>query len=170
MVKKLLIVLAIAIIGAAALPFVYGRDRLWQQISGPADQGAVNFQALARRSSPNDSLSCPADLCADADSDIEALVYDVPVDQLALRFDKAMRGEALLERVDDGDSNYRRYVQRSPLLHFPDTIDVTFVAVGEGRSMMAIYSRSLIGRRDFGANEKRLWRWMLYLEDVQHSH
>ncbi len=168
MVKKLLIVLAIAVIGAVAVPFVYSRDRLWQQISGPADQGAVNFQALARRSSPNDSLSCPADLCADADSDIEALVYDVPVDQLVRRFDDAMRGEALLERVNDGDSNYRRYVQRSLLLHFPDTIDVTFVAVGEGRSMMAIYSRSLIGRRDFGANEKRLWRWILDLEDVQH--
>ncbi len=171
MVKTLLIVLAIAIIGAAALPFVYGRDRLWQQIGGPADQGSVNFQALARRNSPNDSLSCPVDLCGDADSDIEALVYEVPVDQLARRFDEAMRGEALLERIDDGgDSNYRRYIQRSRLLHFPDTVDVTFIAVGEGQSTMAIYTRSLIGRRDFGANEKRLWRWMLYLEDVQHSH
>lgn len=170
MVKTLLILLAIAIIGTAALPFLYGRDRLWQQIGGPVDQAPVNFQALARRSSPNDSLSCPADLCADTDSDIEALVYDVPVDQLARRFDEAMRGEALLERIDDGgDSNYRRYIQRSPLLRFPDTIDVAFVAVGEGQSMMAIYSRSLIGRSDFGVNEKRLWRWILYLDDVPHT-
>ncbi len=169
--KKLLFLLAIAIIATATSPFVYGRDRLWLGIGGSADQGPVNFQALERRSSPNDSLSCPADLCAKSDSDIEALVYDVPVDQLARRFDEAMRGEARLERIDDGgDSNYRRYVQRSWLLRFPDTIDVMFVAAGEGQSMMALYSRSLIGRRDFGANEKRLWRWILYLEDVPHTH
>jgi len=169
--KKLLVLLVIAIIGAAAVPFVYGRDRLWQEIGGPADQSAVDFQTVVRRSSSNDSLSCPADLCAGATSDIEAVVYDVAVDHLARRFDEAMHGEALLERVNDGgDRNYRRYVQRSRLLRLPDTIDVKFVAVGEGQSMMAIYSRSLIGRGDFGVNEKRLWRWILYLEDVPHSH
>ena len=169
--KKLLVLLAIAIIAAAAVPFVYGRDRLWREIGGPADQGTVDFQTLVRRSSPNDSLSCPVDLCAGVASDAEAVVYDVAVEHLAGRFDEAMRREPLLERVNDGgDRNYRRYIQRSWLLRFPDTIDVKFVAVGEGQSMMAIYSRSLIGRRDFGANEKRLWRWILYLEDVPHSH
>ena len=52
------------------------------------------------------------------------------------------------------------YVQRSPRFRFPDIITVRFIPVSPSRSTLAIYSRSVYGRRDFGVNEKRVQEWM----------
>ncbi len=56
-----------------------------------------------------------------------------------------------------------RYVQRTALLGFPDTIVVRFVAVGAERSSIALYSRSKFGYSDLGANKARLERWLAAL-------
>jgi uncharacterized protein (DUF1499 family) len=34
---------------------------------------------------------------------------------------------------------------------------------GAGRSTLAIYSRSLVGRKDFGVNRARIQRWLAAL-------
>ena len=52
-----------------------------------------------------------------------------------------------------------RYLQRSRLMSFPDTIDVRFIAIDNDRSTLAIYSRSQIGRSDFGVNLERIRLW-----------
>jgi uncharacterized protein (DUF1499 family) len=49
-------------------------------------------------------------------------------------------------------------------MRFPDTIDVEVVPVGDDKSTLAIYSRSLVGRSDFGVNRARIARWMAALE------
>jgi uncharacterized protein (DUF1499 family) len=46
------------------------------------------------------------------------------------------------------------------MMRFPDTIDVLIIGCGEGRSTLALYSRSQIGRSDLGINRARLERWL----------
>jgi uncharacterized protein (DUF1499 family) len=53
-----------------------------------------------------------------------------------------------------------RYVQRSERLGFPDTIVVRFLDRMEGRSTLALYSRSRLGKGDFGVNRARIVRWL----------
>jgi uncharacterized protein (DUF1499 family) len=49
-------------------------------------------------------------------------------------------------------------------MRYPDTIDVEILPADEGRSTLAVYSRSLVGRKDFGVNHARLRRWLAALD------
>ena len=55
-----------------------------------------------------------------------------------------------------------RFVQYTRLMRYPDTIDVEVIPAGEN-STLALYSRSLVGRKDFGVNRARLKRWLAAL-------
>jgi hypothetical protein len=55
------------------------------------------------------------------------------------------------------------FLQRTRVMRFPDTIDVE-VFPSPGGSTIAIYSRSLIGRRDFGVNRARVARRLAAVE------
>ena len=159
-------------IGAAALSltglFMAG-DRAefgqWQTIGlatgTPDDSRTVDFANLVRRSSPNDALICPADVCPKAQADFDPPVFTVPADRLRERLHAAARGEARTSELGLGGPVDRlRFVQRSLLLGFPDVIDVLIVTRGSGASTVALYSRSLVGRRDFGVNRARIERWL----------
>jgi uncharacterized protein (DUF1499 family) len=58
----------------------------------------------------------------------------------------------------DGTTLIDRYVERSALLGFPDTIVVRYIEQSQGRSTLAMYSRSQLGRGDLGVNKARLER------------
>ena len=45
-------------------------------------------------------------------------------------------------------------------MRYPDTVDVLVLPAEGGRSTVAIYSRSQIGRSDLGANLARIRRWL----------
>ncbi len=89
--------------------------------------------------------------------------------QSAERIGKALhtilREEPRLFPVSEDDAAGRwLYVQRSALFRFPDAIWVQIMSRPEGGSTLALYSRSLYGRYDFGVNEARLRRWLLAME------
>lgn len=153
--------LAVAVVVFALI----GAERIWE-FFGPADLGGVRFETLARRSSPNDALAAPDGLGSDR-RDIASPVYAVSPRELRDVFRRALASEKRLERVaEDEASLTERYVQRTALLGFPDTIVVRFVDIGGGRSSIALYSRSKLGRSDFGANKARLERWLKLLDGV----
>ena len=52
------------------------------------------------------------------------------------------------------------YIQRTALVRYPDSITVRFIALGNNRSTLAIYSRSHYGKSDFGVNEARIRSWL----------
>jgi uncharacterized protein (DUF1499 family) len=56
-----------------------------------------------------------------------------------------------------------RFIARTRLMRYPDTINVRFHDLGEGRSSLSLYSRSQIGRSDFGVNRARLEGWIAEL-------
>ena len=75
------------------------------------------------------------------------------------------RAEPRVEMVDHApDKLTVRFIQRTALLKFPDTITVQFYPLAETRSTLAIYSRSQIGYHDMGANEARVLHWLSLLQ------
>jgi len=157
--SSVLVVVAAAAIAVLAAFFIVGPERIWA-LFGPADLGPVTFETLKRRSSPNDSLACPPNICT-AKSDVTPPVFALSAPELARVFAKVIASEPTVEQValDDGGLT-QRYVQRTKIMRFPDTIVVRFIDLGDGRSTIALYSRSQLGESDFGVNRARIERWL----------
>jgi uncharacterized protein (DUF1499 family) len=152
--STVLAVAAAAAIGILAAFFIAGPERIWA-LFGPADLGPVNFETLKRRTSPNDSLACPQNICI-AKSDLASPVFAVSAPELQKAFAKVIASEPSVEQVASDDSGFtRRYVQRTKIMRFPDTIIVRFIDLGDGRSTIALYSRSQLGKSDSGVNIER---------------
>lgn len=150
-------VLGVAAIAAAGFALV-GPRRIWKWAGGPADQGPVDFATLTRRAVPNDALACSPGACSQR-TDFDLPAFQTPPDTLMRRLDDIAASMAA-ERVDEGlDPLYRRYVFRSRVLGFPDTLDARASSAPDpsmGEAALRLYSRSLLGRGDFGANRRRL--------------
>ena len=152
-------VVAAAAIAALAVFFIVGPERIWA-FFGPADLGPVTFETIKRRSSPNDLLACPQNICT-AKSDVIPPIFALSAPELAKVFATVIASEPSVEQVafEDGGLT-QRYVQRTKIMRFPDTIVVRFIDLGDGRSTIALYSRSQLGESDFGVNRARIERWL----------
>ena len=138
---------------------IIGPERIWN-IFGPPDLGGISFETLKRRSTPNDALACPTDLCS-AKSDIIPPLFSVSASELQLAFGNVIASEERVTKVEAADRDRtERYIQRSRLMGFPDTIVVRFFERPGGRSTLALYSRSQLGKSDFGVNRARIARWL----------
>jgi uncharacterized protein (DUF1499 family) len=134
------------------------------------DVGPVNFAELTRRATPNDALVCPPGRCPHAETDWEANTYDIPPSALIKHLTTIVEAEPNVGPLFCFECDTRaRFIQYSRIMHFPDTIDVEAFPVGEGQSTIAIYSRSLLGRGDFGVNHARVARWMAALAQLRAS-
>jgi uncharacterized protein (DUF1499 family) len=130
------------------------------------DIGPVDFARLARHATPNDALVCPTERCPYAKPDVEPKIYSVPAAQLLARVRTIARVQPRISELscEPNCDRVARFVQRTLLMRFPDTIDVEAFPAGENRSTLAIYSRSLVGRKDFGVNRARVERWLAALD------
>jgi uncharacterized protein (DUF1499 family) len=157
----------IAGLGLAAAALL---DDFYAQLFGPPILERVGFATLTRRSSPNDALVCPPDLCVKARIDIVPPVYAVSAQRLRAIVAEVAEGEPRTlpswrnDHSDDGDQD--QYGARSRLLRFPDTIDVKLIPRGEDSATLALYSRSQIGYWDFGVNRARLERWLKRIGEI----
>ena len=142
----------------------YGIARLWTVLAGPADLGAVDFAGIVRSPSSNDALICPPGLCGTARTDGAAPVFNAPVARLrdAVRVIEVNDPDVFPLARDEAKVQ-DRFLARTSLLRFPDTISVRFIDLGNGRSTLALYSRSKLGSSDFGVNKARLDDWIKQL-------
>lgn len=154
----------VALAAVAAVAFLLlGPARIWG-VFGPPDLGAVDFERLERRGTPNDALACPAGTCGGARVDIVPPVFAIDARALRAAFAQAIAAEPNLTRVAaDETAGTERYVQRSALFGYPDTIVVRYLDLPGARSTLVLYSRSQLGRSDLGANKARLERWLARL-------
>ena len=164
--KTTLIGLAALAIVVAGVVLAGGAARLGR-LFGPADLGPVTFETLQRRTTPNDALACPVGMCP-AWSDVVPPVFALDVAGLRAALGKVIASEPGIERVASDDATSTdRYVQRTALLRFPDTIVVRTIALsaqdGAPRSTLALYSRSQLGHSDLGVNKARIERWLAKL-------
>jgi uncharacterized protein (DUF1499 family) len=174
-ILRTILIVGLVTLGGFAAAFSYllwrgeepgGIDDAYALAFGPADQGPVDFAALVRTRAPHDALACPEGACGDARIDIATPIY--PVDSSELRgivreVARRQLGTQLVysARWDEED----RYVVRSQLLRFPDTVNVRVFGAGDEGSTLALYSRSQIGYSDMGVNERRLRTWLAAIEE-----
>ena len=164
----LLLWVAAAVVGAVVVfglaLVILGPARVWG-VFGPADLGDVNLETLMRRTTPNDALAAPENW-GNARKDIISPSYRLPASRLREVFRRAIAGERQLERVAASDDTLsERYVQRTRLMGYPDTIIVRFIEQGGGGASIVMYSRSKLGRSDLGANKARLERWLTLIRN-----
>jgi uncharacterized protein (DUF1499 family) len=142
-----------------------GPEWIWS-LFGPPDLGPVAFETLERRATPNDALACSPHFCK-APSDLVPPLFAVDVNGLRAAMAKVIASEPRIALVHTDDTTLtERYVQRSRLLGFPDTVVVRYIERSKGRSTLAMYSRSQLGRSDLGVNKARLERWLGKLRQV----
>jgi uncharacterized protein (DUF1499 family) len=158
-------VAAVVAVMAVSVILMVGPEWVWS-FFGPPDLGPVAFETLERRTTPNDALVCPPHLCK-ARSDLVPPLFAVDASGLRAAMAKVIASESRIALVHTNDAALtERYVQRSALLGFPDTVVVRYIEQPEGRSTLAMYSRSQLGRSDLGVNKARLERWLGKLRRV----
>jgi uncharacterized protein (DUF1499 family) len=158
-------VVAVVAVIAASLILMVGPEWVWSLL-GPPDLGPVAFETLERRTTPNDALACPTYLCK-ARSDLVPPLFAVDANGLRAAMTKVIASEPRIALIHTNDIALTdRYIQRSALLGFPDTVVVRYVEQPEGRSSLAMYSRSQLGRSDLGVNKARLERWLGKLRQI----
>ena len=142
-----------------------GLDRTWQSLFGTPDLGPVDFATLQRRRTPNDALICPRDACSQAQPDAEPPVFPIPGARLRTLASQAALSEPGTTLIDAGPQQ-DRYLVRTRVMRFPDTVVVQVIERTVNLSTLALYSRSQIGSSDFGVNGRRLARWVERLETL----
>lgn len=155
--RSLLIIVVGIVIAAAALIW---EGTTLESMLDVGDVPVIDFATLQRGPDPNQYLLCPKGMCT-AQTDGEAPVFDVPVEQLQVAWDQMLAEQPRLQVLRREVTNVQiDYVQRTRLLRFPDLITVRFVPIDDAHSTLAIYSRSVWGKGDMGVNRIRVEEWL----------
>lgn len=142
-----------------------GRERLWEAVFGPPDEGPVDFAALKPPATSHFFLAAPDEECPQTKPQMHAPVFAVDCARLRQEVIRIVRTEPLTERVGmDPDWLGDRFIQRTRWLRVPDLIQVRYIPLDTGHATLAIYSRCLIPEHGAGHNEERVKRWIAELE------
>ena len=116
---------------------------------------ALDPFTVTRSETSNDYLVCPPERCAGL-ADRHAPVIATDVNLLKNAFVRALGQEPRMTITRDSD-DWLEAEQSSAFFGFVDDIAVRIVADQAGATF-AIYSRSRVGRYDFGVNKERVER------------
>jgi uncharacterized protein (DUF1499 family) len=126
----------------------------------------LDFKNLVRRDTPNQYLMCTNQLCNAYIDDLPP-IYGANVFEVRKAWEIMLRGEPRVKELQrNADATQIDYVQRSAFWRFPDIITIRFIASGERKTTIAIYSRSVYGQGDFGVNKARIRAWIAKLNSM----
>ena len=128
---------------------------VWVRIA-PSDpqRWHVDPQSAARPRSPNWAIAAPGEKH-------EAPVYRLAAGDLARAFDAfAAARPRTMRLAGTPEDGLMTYIVRSARIGYPDYVSVAFIDLGEGRSTLALFSRSHFGYGDQGVNRHRLAEWL----------
>lgn len=155
----------LVVLGAitASLIAYVGREQALTLAFGAVKHEPIDFSKLTLGPKPNQFLVCRNDLCK-AKPHLVSPTYDFPVEALMKRWELMILKQIRIESgpIDTSLMQYD-YIQRTALMRYPDSITVRFIALGDNRSTLVIYSRSHYGKSDLGVNEARIRAWLLAL-------
>ena len=122
-----------------------------------------DIRGLVRPASPNAALAAPEGF--QPAPDFVSPSYATPAQDLyaALRAVGTAQARTTLDAAFD-EAMQAHYTVRSALLGFPDLVWVQALPAGPGRSGAVIWSRSVLGRYDFGVNRARVLAWLAALD------
>ncbi len=159
-----IITLFVVVVGAVLLFTPLG-ERPLTALFPVGDVETVDFAELKHTDKPNQFLMCPPGFCG-ANPNADSSVFDVSVEQLRERWREVVTVQPRVKLLaEDEEGQQSDYVQRSARFRFPDIITVRFISVSSSQSMLAIYSRSVYGGRDFGVNRERIDAWLTFLRE-----
>jgi uncharacterized protein (DUF1499 family) len=157
------ILIAIVGIALAAVALVLEGSTL-ESLFKVGDVPVVDFATLQRNPTPNQYLLCPASLCT-TQTDGAAPVFDMTAEKLQAAWDQMIAEQPRVQVLRRDITNIQvDYVQRSRILRFPDLVTVRFLPVDDAHATLAIYSRSVYGKGDFGVNRDRVEHWLAKLK------
>ena len=135
-----------------------------QGVRGVPDPVApASLRGIVRPGSPNHALAAPAGFSPAPD--LGTRPYPVPAATLLAAVEAVASGEprtfALPARP--GTPWRRDFVARSAVFNFPDLVAVEILP-GEASSGLVLWSRSVYGRSDLGANRRRVTAWLAALD------
>jgi len=159
MVLNILLVIVLVVVAIALIFVAYGRENTWVALFGPPDLGPVDFATLRNKGLINQYLICPEGYCPAARPAAVSPIFTVSPGELRAAVIVAAEVDDRVVQVSGEGEEELRFVARSNLMRYPDTVSVR-VLPAEGGSTLAIYSRSQIGRSDFGVNKARIERWL----------
>ena len=154
--KIILVGVLVVIAVVAVLLFTPLGKRPLSALFSIGDFEAVDFEDLKLTDKQNQFLMCPPGMC---NGHAQSPVFDVSVDELRERWHDVVAAQLRVELLAE-DGQQSDYVQRSARFRFPDIITVRFITVLPSQSTLAIYSRSVYGKSDFGVNRKRIEAWL----------
>lgn len=117
----------------------------------------IDFPSLAKRREPSRWLVAPPGLLQNAEADGEAPLFDAPparVIQVLAEVLEARPRTAITERAPENTA--LEAVEISKVFRFRDLISALAVPTEDGRTALALYSRSTVGYWDMGVNRKRV--------------
>lgn len=156
-------VLALPVVLYLSLVLTHGRVGALERIFGPIKREPVDFTTLQLKPSPNQYLVCPPGTCR-AKPHEESPVFVVPLEELRAAWLRVMEKQprVTLLSSDPGKQQYE-YRALTPVIHFPDAVTVRLMSAPDGKSTLAIYSRSHYGYGDLGENRRRVRAWLKQL-------
>ncbi|WP_420559248.1 hypothetical protein [Tepidicaulis sp.] len=126
----------------------------------------MEFETLTLPFAASHYLVAPQGLCQAAVPHRYSPVFSAPPEALEERLLRLIKLEpGMIERLQDKEEGQHTYVQRSFFLNLPEIVTFQACAEGEGKSSIAIYSRSETALPDFGGNKYRVESWLGYLEE-----
>ena len=121
------------------------------------DRWHVDPLTAERTGKPNDFIVAPEGLSTATPDRVFGARSGTPK-ELLFQFD-AVASQSATRLAGSLEDLHITYVQRTPVMGFPDYISVKAIEV-EGGAALAIYSRSRYGRSDFDANRMRINGWL----------
>ncbi len=158
------IIISISIISFVALVLIAGQAGLFDRLLTPGDLVPVDFATLQRPKCPNTYLVAPRGYTP-ARNDRDAPAYGVPVEKLRANWEKVLAAQPRVTRVAESHDGLQfDFIQRTRLMRYPDWITIRFIPLAAGDASFAIYSRSVYGCGDLGANKARIEAWLKTLD------
>lgn len=115
--------------------------------------------ALQRPATPNHWFAAGGECAANADA--PAPEFAMPAEEQAALWRQWLGQQQDVEVAPPGsDPLAIRAVATTALFGFVDIVAIRALPLSENRSTLAIYSRSLVGESDLGANQERVEAWL----------
>jgi uncharacterized protein (DUF1499 family) len=158
--KVVLVILGAPVVLYVALASIYGRVGMLEKAFGPIERAPVDFSTLELKASPNQYLVCPPELCL-AKPHAPSPIFEASLEELRTAWQRVIESQPRVTLLSS-DSNAEQYEYQAltPVIHFPDAVTVRLLPANEGRSTIAVYSRSHYGYGDLGVNRGRVQTWL----------
>ena len=117
----------------------------------------IDLTAFERPKTPNTYFLAPIGFADAAKPNANSPQFDVAPGELYSRVLTEIEATRNWSKVRKDDGALRiAFVATTSLLRFKDDVDIAVLPGENGGSRIAIYSRSRLGKSDFGANRKRV--------------